>query len=235
MAILSAPLLYFVKPRLPIAQSSRLRPFDFGFLKSPTFLVYQTCNVIQALGFFLPTIYLPSYARSLGASSLTSSLTVTLLNLAAVFGCIIMGRMTDRYDATTCSLISLVGSALSVFLIWGFSVTLAPLYVFCITYGIFAGSFTSSWPAVANAVLRNDPLAESSIILSFLGTGRGIGNVISGPLGEALVKGYRWMNSLKGGYGTGYGTLIVFTGVTATLSALSIVAPPIKRLLSTYF
>jgi MFS family permease len=223
-----------VKPRLPIAQSSRLRPFDLRFLKSSTFLVYQACNVIQALGFFLPTIYLPSYARSLGASNLTSSLTVILFNLASVFGCIIMGHMTDRYDATTCSLISLVGSALSVFFIWGFSVTLTPLYVFCITYGIFAGSFTSSWPAVTNAVHRKDPLAESSIILGFLETGRGIGNVVSGPLSEALIKGYPWMNDLKGGYGTGYGTLIVFTGVTATLSALSIMAPPLKRLLSAY-
>jgi MFS family permease len=224
-----------VKPRLPIAQSSRFRPFDLRFLKSSTFLVYQACNVIQALGFFLPTIYLPSYARSLGASNLTSSLTVILFNLASVFGCIIMGHMTDRYDATTCSLISLVGSALSVFFIWGFSVTLTPLYVFCITYGIFAGSFTSSWPAVTNAVHRKNPLAESSIILGFLETGRGIGNVVSGPLSEALIKGYPWMNDLKGGYGTGYGTLIVFTGVTATLSALSIMAPSLKRLLSAYF
>ncbi|CRG83535.1 Monocarboxylate transporter 10 [Talaromyces islandicus] len=234
LGLLSTPLLYFVKPRLPVAQSSRFRPFNLRFLKNPTFLVYQTCNVIQALGFFLPSIYLPSYARSLGANNLTSSLTVTLINLASVFGCIIMGHTTDRYNTTTCFLISLVGSALSVFLIWGFSMTLAQLYVFCITYGIFAGSFTSSWPAVANAIHAQDPLAEISIIFGFLGTGRGIGNVVSGPLGEALVKGYPWMNSLKGGYGTGYGTLIVFTGVTATLSALSIMAPPIKRFLSTY-
>ncbi|KAH8690013.1 MFS monocarboxylate transporter [Talaromyces proteolyticus] len=235
LALLSAPLIYFVKPRLPVAQSSRFRPFDLRFLRNPTFLIYQVCNVVQALGFFLPTIYLPSYARSLGAGSLTSSLTVILVNLASVFGCVIMGHLTDRHNATTCSLISLIGSALSVFIIWGFSVTLAPLYVFCIAYGIFAGSFSSAWPAVTNDVMRQDPLAEASMILGFLETGRGIGNVVSGPLSEALLKNYAWKDVLKGGYGTGYGTLIVFTGATALLSALSIMAPPLRRMFGTYF
>ncbi|KAL1963328.1 hypothetical protein VTN77DRAFT_8449 [Rasamsonia byssochlamydoides] len=228
MCVLSAPLIHFVKPRLPIAQSSSFRPFDLRFLYDRTFLIYQLGNVIQALGYFLPTIYLPSYARALGANNVTASLTVILFNLASVFGCIIMGSLTDRYHATTCILVSTVGSALAVFLIWGFSASLAPLYVFCLAYGIFAGSFTSTWPAVTNDVSKRNPLADTSIILGFLETGRGIGNVASGPLSDALLNGYLWKNAVGGGYGTGYGTLIVFTGVTAFLGGLSIV--PLKWL-----
>jgi MFS family permease len=178
------------------------------------------------MGYFLPTIYLPSYARSLGASNIESSLTVMLFNLASVFGCVIMGSLVDRYHATTCILGSTVGSTIAVFLIWGFADTLAPLYIFCIFYGLFAGSFTSTWPAVVNEVKKNSAYTESSIVFGFLSTGRGIGNIVSGPLSEALLK-----RSAKA-YGSGFGPLIVFTGVSALLGGVGIAARSSKLLRS---
>ena len=93
--VLTAPLLYFVKGRVPLSQISTPRQFDYTFLKTSTFSILQTGNIIEGLGFFLPSIYLPTYARSLGASVLTSTLTIILFNVASVFGCVIMGTIID--------------------------------------------------------------------------------------------------------------------------------------------
>ncbi|KAE8336928.1 hypothetical protein BDV24DRAFT_141053 [Aspergillus arachidicola] len=226
--LLAAPLLYYVKPRLPISRASSVRAFDLSFLWSHTFLIFQMGNIVEALGYFLPTIYLPTIARTLGASSILASLTVILCNLASVFGCIAMGHLVDRYHATTCILVSTIGSTLAVFFLWGFSVSLAPLYMFCVVYGLFAGSFTSTWPAIMNEVVKKSQLADPSIVFGFLATGRGIGNIVSGPLSDALIKGSWSYDPSAFAYGTTYGTLIIFTGITALVGGLSIVGRPLK-------
>lgn len=229
LVILGGPLLYFVRPRLPISRTSRTRPLDFRFLFNSTFWIYEAGNTLEAMGYFLPTIYLPSYARSLGASSIEASLTVMLFNLASVFGCVIMGSMVDRYHATTCILGSTVGSTVAVFVIWGFSVSLAPLYIFCVFYGLFAGSFTSTWPAIVNEVKKKNTYVEPSIVFGVLSTGRGIGNIVSGPLSGALLEHRSWDGMAAKAYGSGYGPLIVFTGVSALLGGLGVVARTSRR------
>lgn len=231
LLVIGGPLLYFLRPRLPITRASntRARPLDFRFLLQKTFLIYETGNILEAMGYFLPTIYLPSYARALGASGIEASLTVIVFNLASVFGCVIMGSMVDRYHATTCILASTVGSTIAVFLIWGFSTSLAPLYIFCIFYGLFAGSFTSTWPAVVHEVKKRSVTADSSIIFGLLSTGRGIGNIVSGPLSEALLEHHAWDGVVGKAYGSGYGPLIVFTGVSCFLGGLGVAARSLVR------
>ncbi|KAF1969355.1 MFS general substrate transporter [Bimuria novae-zelandiae CBS 107.79] len=220
--VLTAPLLYFIKPRIPIAPKQQARKIDFTFLKTSTFGIHQLCNTIEALGFFLPSIYLPTYARSISASGTLSALTVILFNVASVFGCVAMGSIVDRWHVTTCILISTIGTTLSVFVVWGFSMSLAPLYVFCLIYGFFAGSFTSTWPGIMRDVTKKKATVDPSIVFACLAAGRGIGNVASGPLSEVLIRVLPWKGSVEWGYGSGYGTLIVFTGVTATLGGASI-------------
>ncbi|KUL90590.1 hypothetical protein ZTR_00350 [Talaromyces verruculosus] len=231
LLLLIGPLLYFVKPRIPIAQNSSTRPFNLKFLRNKSFMIFQLGNILQALGFFLPTIYLPTYAtNTLGVNGVVSSLTVILFNLASVFGCIVMGAMVDRYQATTCILLSTIGSTVSVFLIWGLSSSLAPLLIFCVVYGIFAGSFSSTWPAIMREVKNQESSVEPAIVFAFLAAGRGIGNVASGPLSDGLLTGLPFEGVLGGAYGSGYGSLIVFTGVSALLGGLSVLARPLKLL-----
>lgn len=220
--VLTAPLLYFLKPRIPVAAKSKPRKLDFTFLKTPIFGIHQLCNVIEALGFFLPTIYLPSYASSIGASGTLSALTVILFNVASVFGCVFMGSIVDKFHVTTCILISTVGSTISVFIVWGFSMSLPPLYLFCLIYGFFAGSFTSAWPGIMRDVKKKKASADPSIVFACLAAGRGIGNLVSGPLSEALIDGFPWRGNAGFAYGSGYGTLIVFTGITALFGGSSI-------------
>ncbi|KAI8633800.1 major facilitator superfamily domain-containing protein [Xylariaceae sp. FL1651] len=115
--VLTAPLALFVKPRLPPSATSHIKPFNLRFVLTPVFLLYQTANIVESMGFFLPGIYLPTYARSiLGAASISAATTILLVNVASVFGCIAMGWFIDRLHVTTCILLSTIGATVGVFL-----------------------------------------------------------------------------------------------------------------------
>ncbi|KAL7963098.1 major facilitator superfamily domain-containing protein [Trichoderma compactum] len=229
--VLTIPVVYFIKPRLPVTVKSNYNPFRLGFLLDRSFLMYQAANIVEALGFFMPGLYLPSYASSiLGSEAFPAASTILAVNVASVFGCIAMGVFVDRFHPTTCIMISTVGTVIGTFLLWGFATNMAVLYIFCVIYGFFAGSYTSTWtgvikqvtskpsqPGTANAGSAFDPV----IIFGYLAAGRGIGNVVSGPLSEALVKGMAWQGQAAGAYGSGYGPVIAFTGATAVIGGTS--------------
>jgi MFS family permease len=225
--ILAVPFLYFHRPRLQTTDIAYHR-LNFHFLYNKVFIIYQLGNTLEAMGFFLPTIYLPTYARSLGANEFMASLTVTLVNLTTVFGSVLMGFLSDRYHITTCIMMSTIGTVVAVFFVWGFATSIPPLYIFCIAYGLVAGGFSSTWAGVSNEVQKANPLADATVIFPFMETGRGIGNVVSGPLSEALLKADPWKGRAVGVYGSGYGSLVVCTGATALLGGICVVARQFK-------
>lgn len=220
MAILSGPLLYCVKPRIPVSRSgsqSRPRRLDFGFLKSRTFWILQIGNILESLGFFVPGIWLPSYARAVGLSSVGGTIVLALFNATSVFGTIIMGSLTDRLHVTSVIGIATIGATLSVFLLWGFATSLPVLCIFSLLYGLTAGGFSSTWAGCITEVRKTNDRAEPGLIFGLWAAGRGIGSVVSGPLSEALVSSKPWAGEAALGYGSGYGLLIVFTGISAML------------------
>ncbi|KAM0119693.1 hypothetical protein ACP6JC_003661 [Aspergillus fumigatus] len=221
--LLAAPFMTFHKPRVPI-RHSHLRQLSLRFLWDKVYLIYQLGNTMQAIGFWIPSIFLTSYARTLGASDFLASLTVTLFNLMTVFGCIFTGYLADRHHVTKCILLSSAGAVASVFLLWGLANHIATLYAFCIVYGFFAGGYSSSWSALSHEVQKSERSAHVSMVFAFLETGRGVGNVISGPLSEALLKVGGWKAGAFGAYGSEYGVLVVLTGVTAFLGGFASMA-----------
>lgn len=73
-----------------------------------------------------------------------------------------------------------------------------------------------------DVTVRMRGAVDPGMVFACLAAGRGIGNVVSGPLSEALMgKGADWHAELA--YGSGFGPLIVFTGVSAALGGLSCV------------
>jgi MFS family permease len=189
------------------------------FLRNRSFLLFQLGNVLEGFGYFVPSIYLPTYARTLGASSLVSTLTLILINVAAVFGCVVMGGIVDRWHITTCILLSTIGSTFSVFLLWGFSTNLPLLLVFCAVYGLFAGSYSTTYPGVMKMLKDNEQGTDSMMVFAVLAAGRGIGNVACGPMSEALVRAGEVGG--RGLYGSEYGPLVLFTGISAALGGVS--------------
>lgn len=226
--LLTIPLLYFLKPRLPNPQSSRehgpRKLFDLNFLKIPGFGILQACNVLEGMGYFLPSIFLPTFSKQvLHSSPIAATSTIITVNITSVFGCIIMGALVDRYHVTTCILVSTIGAALGTFLIWGFADNLATLYVFCAVYGLFAGSFSSTWAGIIKYVQEKDRNADAGLLFAVLAFGRGIGNICSGPLSEALLTGKPWFGEAIRAYGSEYGSLIMFTGISCLLGGGSFI------------
>lgn len=219
--ILSIPLLYFLRPRLPISAVSQSPRYGLGFLKTSTFWFLQAGLIIESLGYFLPSIYLPTFAAHLGLSPSTGSLLVALLNGAAVFATIIMGMLIDRFHVTTVILFSTIGAVTSVFLFWGLSTALPLLVMFSIMYGFFAGGFVSTIAGIIKLSKRHDQSADVGMMIGVTSAGRGVGSVLSGPLSAALLSGGKWRGKAAFGYGSGYGELIVFTGVTAAVGGMS--------------
>lgn len=83
------------------------------------------------------------------------------------------------------------------------------------------GGFTSTYTGSIQEVKRADDRAEAGLEFGLLAAGRGIGSVVSGPLSEALLSERPWVGDAVFGYGTGYGGLITFTGVSTMLGFMS--------------
>ena len=164
-----------------------------------------------------------AYASSTGLSSLSATLAVSILNCASVIGTIIIGSLTDYLHITTVIVISATVSALSALLLWGFASAKPMLYVFAFAYGIFAGGYTATWTGCVAEIQRDSRDAETGVVLGMMAATRGIGAVASGPLSEQLLKKRPAKGELSGAYGSEYGGLILFTGVTAILGGLGVV------------
>lgn len=213
--LVSIVLLPYHKPRTPSTKAT-LSQIDLSFQLNHIYIIHQLGNTIQALGFFLPSIFLTSHASAIGANGILASLALTLFNVASIFGCIMQGYLVDHYPVSNCILAVSAGATLSVFLIWGFSTSLAPLYIFAILYGATAGGFSATWSSVTNEIVDSHKTADIRLVFGLMEAGRGVGNVASGPLSETLLRAGRALEGqAHGAYGSQFGYLVVFTGLTA--------------------
>ena len=105
---------------------------------------------------------------------------------------------------------SSVAAAASCLFFWGFGTHEAVLVVFAILYGLLGLSFSALWFRMIGVIARmsllplrtsltgieDDPTAPQIIfpIFAFL---RGVGNITSGPISDALLK----LDTLRGGAG----------------------------------
>ena len=174
LAILCTPLIYFIRARLPIPPIPAPRkPRSYAFLLANTFLSLQAANILESLGFFLPAIYLPSYARSIGLSPLSGTVLLALLNSFSVVGAITLGGLCDRLHVTTVVGVSTIGSTLSIVLLWGFGSNLPLLMVFAAVYGVFAGGFSAIWTGMYKEVREKNPEAGMGMLMGLFSAGRG--------------------------------------------------------------
>lgn len=244
---ITAPLAWYIKPRIPPFPVRSLRSFNLRFALSRRFILYQLSNTIEAIGFYIPGIYVPIYAGDiLGASEFASSVCILIFNTSAVVGCVAIGWLIDRFHVTTCVMVSTIGATLGTFLLWGCAESMAMVYIFCVSYGLSAGSYSTTWTGVMREVSGKDMLStpstsssdpENSIsdmdgragytegvdpvmVFVLLAAGRGVGNVVSGPMSQAMYHAMPWKGEAGMAYGSGFGSLIVFTGLTALGSGI---------------
>jgi len=221
LLLISSPLIYFLRARVPVSSVSVPPRQGMRFLRTSQFWILISGYAIESLGYFIPSIYLPTFARSLGLSPSIGTLLVALINASAVFSTIMMGWLIDRFHVTTVIMLSTIGTSMSVFLCWGLSTALPLLTIFSILYGFFAGGLVSTFAGVVKLVKQKDANADVGTLLGVISAARGLGAVVAGPLSERLLRGNPRERSGGEAYGSGFGTLIVFTGVTATVGGMS--------------
>ncbi|KAM0509601.1 hypothetical protein D7B24_001912 [Verticillium nonalfalfae] len=214
------PVLPVLKGRLPVSHHGALRGIDVSFFKQPLFYVFAFSNVVQGLGYYIPGLYLPTYASSIGLSGTMGALILSAHNLATTFGQVAMGYLSDRvHNVLGLVFVSTFVSALASFLIWGFAANLGTLLAFALVYGWFAGSFVILWPKFGS-IMSDDP----GPVYSMMAFGKGIGNILTGPISAPLMSG-----PVEAGYGLNeFEPLILYLGSMMLLSSLGIAGWPVR-------
>ncbi|EMC91513.1 hypothetical protein BAUCODRAFT_80666 [Baudoinia panamericana UAMH 10762] len=229
MAILALPCLLVMKNRLPVTRTHALRPIDWSFMKLPPFWFFEAGNIMMSLAYPLPNLYIPSYSRNMGMPSFSGPLALCLLNIAACGGYLLQGQLVDRYHVTTAIFVAVAGSVVAVFLFWGLTTSQPMLYVFAVLWGLSGGGFAGNWAGCANALRTTSNSLDTGMVISLMCAGKGIGSVVTGPISEKLLQAGVWRGA-GFAYGSQYGAVIVFTGVTALLGGTACLGRQLKLL-----
>ncbi|KAL0932837.1 MFS monocarboxylate [Colletotrichum truncatum] len=208
------PIIPLLKGRLPVSNQGALRKMDTGFLRQPLFYCFAMSNLLQGLGYYIPYLYLPTYATSIGLSGTAGALILAASNVATVFGHLGLGYVSDRVNNVLILVfVSSFVSALASFLMWAYASSLAPLVAFSLIYGVASGGFPCLWQKFGS-VLSEDP----GPVYSFMALGKGIGNILTGPITTSLMTG-----PVRSGYGQGrFEPLIVYLGSMMLASSMGI-------------
>ena len=133
-----------------------------------------------------------------------------------------MGKLVDHLHVCTIILLSTMCQIIAIFVFWGLTKGQVLLYLFAIVYGAFGGASFVVWPGCSLAIRRSVPgcHVDTGFVLSLLAAGKGLGSVASGPLSTALLRS-GWHIQSKAAYGTEFGGIIVFTGISALLGIIA--------------
>jgi len=216
------PAILVIKNRLPQSSASTLRPFDLAFLKLASFWVFSFGNMVQSIAYFLPQLWIPSFARESGMPAIAGPLALCLLNLAACGGYISQGMMVDRYHLSVAVCVATLGSTAAAFVCWGLTTSQAMLYVFAISWGLTGGGFPGNWTGFAKLIRKSGYHIDTGMVISLLCVSKGVGSIISGPIIERLLE-VTPIEDAGFAYGTRYGVIILFTGASALLGGVACV------------
>ena len=222
-------LAIFLLPTHPSSISSsaqRTRKIPWQFLRHQTFYIYSIAIILQSSGYGLPQTYLNTYAHEVALLSQTSAtLLLTLFNIPGIASSSFFGYLSDNkhfpLSAATVTSISAVSSALSAFLLWGLTSqgSMALLVLFSTTFGFFAGGYSATWGGVINELeseaAQSNEAIDTGMLYGMLNGARGIGYVSGGLAGVPLLKAGSTASVGSFGYGTNYGPLIIFTGLSS--------------------
>ncbi|KZV74992.1 MFS general substrate transporter [Peniophora sp. CONT] len=217
VGVLGGLALIGAKPRLPVARHSTPAPLSFSFMTSPVFILVAITVFVQGLSYWPVSLYIPSYAASLGFSSLNGTLALAAFNLATVAGQVLFGFYCDKGSYTTVMIGSSVLSAVFAFVLWGFAHSLTPFYLFAVLFGGISGGFSSIFPPASTEIFS----AQATTPFMIFGCAKGLAS-ITGPFIAAALHPKSASDELSAGSGgwSGYGftaiTIFVGSGMVAS-------------------
>jgi predicted MFS family arabinose efflux permease len=134
---------------------------------------------------YVPPYFLPLFASSIGLSSSTGAGLIAGFGAATAIGRLTGGFLCDRLGAVNALAITTLINSLSMFAIWPFSNSLAPLFVFALINGCANGSFFVTLPTAAAKIAPGSAAASMSLMIFFWTPGYLLGAPLAGILIEA--------------------------------------------------
>jgi MFS family permease len=218
LVVLTGPLIPLLKGREGQIQVTNLRT-DWSFLKKRLFWTYSVSNLCMGMGYFFPALFLPSYASLIGLDATKGALLLTLMSISQVVGQFTFGYLSDKKVSVN-TLIAICSSvaAIVTLSVWGLARSLVSLALFAVVYGFFGAGYTAMWARMVTAV--SDEPSASQTISGLFCFGKGVGNILTGPISAGLLR----LTDNSAGYGHGmYQAVVLFSGVSLVLSATSLV------------
>ncbi|KAK3631437.1 hypothetical protein LTR22_021077 [Elasticomyces elasticus] len=232
IVVLSGPGLLLIRTRAATAPSSRraqpetrtavqtLRPYATNM----HFLIMAAAVFIQGQGFFLPNMYIPTFAEGLDLSTSSASGLLALLALFQVFGQLWQGWVSDKVNIYLPLSMSALLPGLGALLLWGPAKGYAYLAFFVVLWGLFSASYSVLFTRMCSFLTEvvnesDDRESVNMIIYSFFNFERGVSIVLSGPISSWLVDQSRPINVEQYGLGR-YASVTWFTTICMLASSL---------------
>ncbi len=207
---------------------TRERDMPWDFLKYPSIYFYSIAIIFQSSGYGIPQTYLSTYAQDFALLSQNSgTMMLALFNAFGIISSSFFGWLSDNkrivLSAQAVSAIPCVCCAIATFLLWGFTTQggLGLLLIYSITFGFFSSGYSATWGGMLkqmehDSAGRNE-FVDAGMLYGLLNGVRGIGYISGGLAGVGLLKAGIISNCQHFGYGSTYGPLILFTGLTSLL------------------
>ncbi|EGG08282.1 uncharacterized protein MELLADRAFT_105240 [Melampsora larici-populina 98AG31] len=188
-----------------------------------TSLAYMCCTYItllsflQSLAFFVPILYIPSFAKSIGHDG---GIYLGIFSGTSIFGQMVVGTLSDYWDVSWLIGITSITSAASILGLWRFCNGLLMLASFTTIYGLTAGGYSCLWQRFVNLIDPEDS-NPANLIVIFV-TCRGIANIATGPISGTLL-------SSASSETNGYRILMYYSGALMLLSSFGVVCYFLKK------
>jgi MFS family permease len=230
--LIPGPAILFLKPRppedkdvfcpeTPLAIIKRCLYHARRYCRQHIFYLFTLSNILQALAFYLPFIYLPSYTTDLGHTPTQGAIVLGTANFAQIFGELGFGQLSDSVNVNILIIISSLVASISVLALWGLAQSLVQLVFFALVFGGFASGFISLWAGMG----RTFGEESAQMVYSTLSFCRGVSSIVSGPISSSLLRGLpehgSGHNHRHHAYGNRkYAWVVLFVGICMACSAL---------------
>ncbi len=144
-----------------------------------------------ALALFVPFVFLPPFASTLGTSSVAGAALVGVIGMASVVGRLVIGTLADRFGAVRIYQ-GCFGLMASSFLLWLVADSYPMLVAFAVLLGLGYGGFIALNPAVIAAVYGMRGLGG---VIGLIYTSAAMGSLVGAPAAGALIDAtgtYTW-------------------------------------------
>lgn len=223
-------LLIPTHPSKMSLRTARARKIPWDFLKHKAVYFYCIAIIFQSSGYGIPQTYLSTYARDITQlSEISGTVMLAVFNASGIVASSFFGWLSDNkvfpLSVQVVSSIPPFASAMCTFLFWGLTTegSVALLVLYSITFGFFSSGYSATWGGMLKELERDsserNEAVDSGMVYGILNGVRGIGYASGGFASIALLKAGTVHSAGHFGYGTTYGPLIIFTGLSSVLGS----------------